>query len=186
MRKVDKLVHLTVNGEEIVSTFDHPYYVKDKGFVSAEALWIGAELLDNNGNILHVEQIFREDLGEDRVKVYNFQVGEYHTYYVGNTGVLVHNAARYIEQNTVPTDKETVLSNKNKFSKIKRRFPEAKGASVYEGKDGNYYYRDTLHTGKSAHLEVFSKRGVHLGEADPLTGELIPGTADATKHLRVK
>ena len=42
IRETSHLVHLTINGENIISTYDHPYYVKDKGFVSAEALWIGA------------------------------------------------------------------------------------------------------------------------------------------------
>ena len=31
-------------------------------------------------------------------------------------------------------------------------------AKIYIGYDGNYYYRDTLHTGKRAHLEVFNKK----------------------------
>lgn len=35
VRETSHLVHLTVNGETIVSTFDHPYYVKGKGFVNA-------------------------------------------------------------------------------------------------------------------------------------------------------
>ena len=61
-RSVDRLVHLTINNEEIITTFDHPFYVKGKGFVNAEALWIGAELVDNNGNTLFIEQIFRESL----------------------------------------------------------------------------------------------------------------------------
>ena len=54
---------------------------------------------------------------------------------------------------------------------------EVKGSKVYQ-KGKYYYHRDTLHTGKSAHLEVYNKRGKHLGEADPKTGKLIPGTAD--------
>ena len=55
-------------------------------------LYIGAELVDNNGNTLLVEKIYREELDNETVKVYNFQVDEYHTYYVGNCCVLVHNA----------------------------------------------------------------------------------------------
>ena len=64
---------------------------KDKGFVNAEQLWIGAELVDNNGNTLLVEKIYREELDNEIVTVYNFQVDEYHTYFVGDTSVLVHN-----------------------------------------------------------------------------------------------
>ncbi len=95
VRETDKLVHLTVNGEEIVSTYDHPYYVKGKGFVSSEALWIGAKLVDNNGQTLRVEQIYREILDDKTEKVYNFKVGEYHTYFVGEQEILVHNAQGY-------------------------------------------------------------------------------------------
>ena len=42
---------------------------KDKGFVNAEQLWIGAELVDNNGNTLCIEQICREELDNETVKV---------------------------------------------------------------------------------------------------------------------
>ncbi|MDO5577994.1 MAG: polymorphic toxin-type HINT domain-containing protein, partial [Ruminococcus sp.] len=52
IRETSSLVHLTINGENIISTYDHPYYVKDKGFVSAGALWIGAELIDKDGNVV--------------------------------------------------------------------------------------------------------------------------------------
>ena len=92
IRETSHLVHLTINGENIISTYDHPYYVKDKGFVSAEALWIGAELIDKNGNVVLVEQLYRENLGDESVKVYNFQVDDYHTYFVSEYCILVHNA----------------------------------------------------------------------------------------------
>ncbi len=91
IREVTTLVHLTVNGEEIITTIDHPFYVKDKGFVTAGELKIGDELLDANGNVLLVEN-FDVELTEKPVKVYNFQVEDYHTYHVSGFGVLVHNA----------------------------------------------------------------------------------------------
>ena len=47
VRETDKLVHLTINGEEIITTFDHPFYVNGKGFINASMLWIGAELINN-------------------------------------------------------------------------------------------------------------------------------------------
>ncbi|MCU6707002.1 HINT domain-containing protein [Hominimerdicola aceti] len=37
IREVTTLVHLTVNGEEIVTTVDHPFYVNNRGFIKA---WI--------------------------------------------------------------------------------------------------------------------------------------------------
>ena len=55
MREVTTLVHLTVNNEEIVTTVDHPFYVKNQGFIKAGELIVGDELLDVNGNVLLVE-----------------------------------------------------------------------------------------------------------------------------------
>ncbi len=59
------------------------------------------------------------------------------------------------------------------------------GAQVYKSGD-KYYYRDTFHTGDAAHLEVFDKKGHHIGEADPITGVIKPGTADSTKRINLK
>ena len=92
IRETSELVHVTVNGEKIVSTHDHPYYVNKKGFINAEALWIGAELVDKNGKVFQVEQIYREKLDDESEKVYNFKVEDYHTYFVGENRILVHNA----------------------------------------------------------------------------------------------
>ena len=93
IREVTTLVHLTVNGEEIVTTVDHPFYVKDKGFINAGELKINDELLDSNGNILLIEN-FAIELTEKPVTVYYFQVEDFHTYHVGELGVLVHNAEK--------------------------------------------------------------------------------------------
>jgi preprotein translocase subunit YajC len=89
IREVTTLVHLTVNGEEIVTTVDHPFYVKNQGFIKAGELIVGDELLDVNGNVLLVEN-FDVELTDKPVKVYNFQVDEFHTCFVGNCIIWVH------------------------------------------------------------------------------------------------
>ncbi len=80
-----------INSEEIITTVDHPFYVKDQGFIKAGELIVGDELLDVNGNILLVEN-FNVELTDEPVTVYNFQVEDFHTYHVCTLGVLVHNA----------------------------------------------------------------------------------------------
>ena len=82
-----------INGEEIVTTETHPFYVNDRGFAKAGELIVGDELLDVNGNVLLVEN-FDVELTEKPVTVYNFQVEDFHTYHVCTLGVLVHNASR--------------------------------------------------------------------------------------------
>ena len=94
IREVTTLVHLTVNGEEIVTTVDHPFYVKNQGFIKAGELAIGDELLNSNCNVLLVEN-HSVELTDEPTKVYNFQVEDYHTYHVSGLGVLVHNAGDY-------------------------------------------------------------------------------------------
>ena len=80
-----------INSEEIITTVDHPFYVKDQGFIKAGELAVGDELIDSNKNILLVENFDVELIGKP-VTVYNFQVEDFHTYHVSGFGVLVHNA----------------------------------------------------------------------------------------------
>ena len=60
-----------INGEEIVTTETHPFFVKNQGFIKAGELIVGDELLDVNGNVLLVEN-FDVELTEKPVRVYNF------------------------------------------------------------------------------------------------------------------
>ena len=93
-----------INGEKIVTTETHPFYVNDRGFVNAGELIVGDELLDVNGNVLLVEK-FNVELTDEPTTVYNFQVEDFHTYYVGECGVWVHNAEGYSE-NLIPNKKD--------------------------------------------------------------------------------
>jgi hypothetical protein len=91
----------------------------------------------------------------------------------------VFNLPEFIRDNRVPIDRETILSCPS-FEKTK--ITPVKGAQIYK-KNQQFYHRDTLHRGKGAHLEVYNKNGKHLGEADPVSGQLIKKTQDKTKKL---
>ena len=114
IREVTTLVHLTVNGEEIVTTVDHPFYVKNQGFIKAGELIVGDELLDVTGNILLVEN-FDVGLTDKPVKVYNFQVEDFHTYYVGENNILVHNAGQEYKIPKSGTGKEKATDIPSRF-----------------------------------------------------------------------
>ena len=90
IRQVDKLVHLTINGEEIVTTDNHPFYVQGRDFIEAGNLLVGDKLISVNGQDLFVKKHQVEELDE-LVDVYNFKVEDYHTYFVGDCTVWVHN-----------------------------------------------------------------------------------------------
>ena len=104
VRKVNKLVHITINGEEIVTTDNHPFYVQGRGFINAGNLLVGDKLVSVNGEDLIIEDYYLE-LTEEPVSVYNFQVEDFHTYFVGDCAVWVHNA----ECKVSPSRREHIL-----------------------------------------------------------------------------
>ena len=81
---------MTVNGEEIVCTNEHPFYSPVKGWTAACQLRAGDILVLVNGEYVVVEQV-QHELLESPVATYNFEVQDFHTYYVGESAVLVHN-----------------------------------------------------------------------------------------------
>ncbi|MGN8913001.1 polymorphic toxin-type HINT domain-containing protein [Anaerofustis butyriciformans] len=86
----DELVHILVRGEEIVTTPTHPFYTPDKGWRDAVKLKAGDKLVLRNGEVVVINEVSHEIL-EKPVKVYNFNVKDFHTYYVSDNSVLVHN-----------------------------------------------------------------------------------------------
>ena len=112
VRETMELLHLRIGGEVIKTTVDHPFYVKDVGFVEAVNLQVGDKLVDSKGNVLVVEEKKLKITGKP-VKVYNFKVDDFHTYHVGNKGILVHNANYNPKTTFENLDLETA-SNKQK------------------------------------------------------------------------
>ena len=90
VRESSELVHITVNGEEITATPTHPFWVPQKGWTDAIDLRAGDRIQLLNGEYVIIEQV-QHELLETPVTVYNFEVEDYHTYYVGDAEVLVHN-----------------------------------------------------------------------------------------------
>ena len=93
VKEADELIHVTIKGKETVCTNEHPFYSPVKGWTAACKLRAGDILVTVNGEYVVVEKIQHEIL-ESPVKVYNFEVEGYHTYYVGDEGVLVHNECK--------------------------------------------------------------------------------------------
>ncbi len=74
--------------EEVLATPNHPFFVADEGWTGAEYLKPGQLLeLHDRSNVTVVAV---EDTGLKQ-RVFNFEVGQFHTYYVGESGVWVHN-----------------------------------------------------------------------------------------------
>ena len=83
--------HIHANGEEMICTGGHPFYVKEfDKFIRAEELKIGFTLLLSDGTPVKIEAIEKECLSVPET-TYNFEVADFHTYYVSDSKVLAHN-----------------------------------------------------------------------------------------------
>ncbi len=90
VKETDEILHLeTSDGETIDTTSNHPFYVEDEGWVAAGDLEIGDTLVTADGDEVEVTDVEIEKLAEP-VLVYNLEVEDFHTYFVGEYGVLVH------------------------------------------------------------------------------------------------
>ena len=92
----DKWIHLLFKNnetqveEEFVCTPRHPFYVNNLGWVEADKLLENDEvLLYNNTKATLISK--ETELLEIPEATYNFEVEDYHTYFVGKERVLVHN-----------------------------------------------------------------------------------------------
>ena len=118
--------HVHVNGEEIICTGGHPFYVVNAEanrlkvnyggrpenangvWICANQLQIGDKVLLSNGNSAIIESVEVEKLSEPET-TYNFEVADFHTYYVSDSKVLVHNMCAH----------DNILANVKYTEKVK-------------------------------------------------------------------
>ena len=79
-----------VYDEEIVTTDEHPFWVIGKGWVAARDLLSEDILYLQDGKRVEITDVFKEDLTK-ATTVYNFEVEDWHTYFVSSSKILVHN-----------------------------------------------------------------------------------------------
>ena len=77
------------NGETIETTAEHPFYVQDRGFMPAGLVALGNSIVTRAGPSLQVTAIEKHSSPHT---VYNFEVEDYHTYFVGESALWTHNA----------------------------------------------------------------------------------------------
>lgn len=90
MHEVDEILHLHTTCGDIDTTTNHPFYVIDKGWVAAGNLLVGDEVYLIDGSTAFITGAELEKLAEP-IKVYNLEVADFSTYFVGDEAVLVHN-----------------------------------------------------------------------------------------------
>ncbi len=79
-RRFGFMIHLHIGGQVIRTTVEHPFYVMNKGWVTAAELKTGDLLSSHDGQWIPVEEVY--DTG-DYEEVYNLRVADFQTYFVG-------------------------------------------------------------------------------------------------------
>ena len=178
VNETDELVHVFINGEEIVTTPEHPFYVPQKGWTGAVHLHAGDILVLHSGEYVIVEKI-QHELLETPIKVYNFEVADFHTYFVGESAMLVHNACT--------SNNPSQLWDINKYSKgsLKFRF---QGKDMIAQFDGKYCWAKDLAGHGGSAFKVYQKVGKELrwiADADKY-GNWIVGKAKSSIGVIIK
>ena len=131
------------NGAVLETTDEHPLYADGRGFVKAKEVGIGSSIVTRAGpgaKVVGVEADVRQ------ATVYNFTVDEFHTYFVGDAALWVHNVdcRTYPESGTTHFDETLQAPNtpqKQVFlpDDVKRTQPITDIDKVVEDGIGNFW-----------------------------------------------
>jgi RHS repeat-associated protein len=83
-------------------TDNHPYWVVDRGWVQVADLVVGMVLSTSKGSTVKI--VRTHDTGKVE-RTYNLEVSDFHTFFVGQKHVLVHNACNIGKTHTTYTRK---------------------------------------------------------------------------------
>jgi|GEM_PF-2337795 len=131
------VITITIDGahDSIEATGNHPFWVVEGEVLSSRPVacdvyekerhsesngrWVEARSL-RNGDVLllqsgQVAKIVKLTIRHDRLKVYNIEVEDFHTYAVGVFGVLVHNKARKYEPEKMAQTNKPIPSIKSRL-----------------------------------------------------------------------
>ncbi|MDO7135916.1 polymorphic toxin-type HINT domain-containing protein [Algibacter lectus] len=89
-KEIDATIELTLGEEVIETTAEHPFYTQS-GWKDAADLTLEDEVKTKNGKWQRIEAT---NFLYTKKKVYNFEVADWHTYFVGAWEWLVHNNAK--------------------------------------------------------------------------------------------
>ena len=88
--KTSSMINLVIAGKLIETTPGHLFRLSQGAWRPASELKVGDTVITSDGTEATVESTEKIDYDED-IDIYNLNVADFHTYFVADTGVLVHN-----------------------------------------------------------------------------------------------
>ena len=146
--------------ERVVTTAPHPFWVADAGgFVAAAELKPGDDLRLAGGGIAEVVSVGVEYApAGTNYTTYNFAVADFHTYFVGEDGVWVHNAGNAACQRLLSLAKwykGQGLTPQQAFKRIEDLFPTMDAKTAGQAPDE--FMRKEVRPGTSLPDPLFTK-----------------------------
>ncbi len=188
IRTLDVVVRLADGTEETLrTTEEHPFWT-ERGWSPAGALKQSDWLQSHNSVGVRVEEVA---LSNELETVFNLEVDGAHTYFVGSTGVLVHNnpcAAAELPQmkgSTVQSAEETLA--KSGFTQTHVSSSAARN-QTWQHPDGSEV---RIHPyGNQATSVYKSANNAHIHKEDPtgqaLTDKGLPSSDPSATHIGIK
>ena len=143
------IVRIYVGDEEIETTPTHPFWVIGKGWVAAGDIEAGDKVYLYSGEGREVKEVRFEYL-DTPIKVYNFEVEDWHTYFVSEHDVFVHNSCKGYDKQKKGTPRNNQAQNKQ-FRDIVKKLKLNKNQQrlLHEEITGqNYSYQEILSIAK--------------------------------------
>jgi len=118
----------------------HLFFTDSGWWKSAKNITDGDRILTADGDLNEVTAIRVAEL-EEAVRIYNLNVDEFHTYFVGASGVLVHNdcIAQKMRagRDAINFAKKRGITNPKTLAKIRKEAVDRVGKSYFE--DNNFF-----------------------------------------------
>lgn len=151
-REVEETYNLTVGGKVITTTDEHPFWIVGKGWVKSKDLLVDDVLTTSAGKEIAIDKI---EMKKEHVRVYNFKVKDFHTYFVSNLGIWTHNAC----WGKVSYDDLKSLSKADQYD-IRRIYGDANDAFDFfkEQVEDFEEVKPGIFVGKDANVIKFSYR----------------------------
>jgi intein/homing endonuclease len=186
---ITELTHVQYSdGDEIIATPNHPFYVFNRGYVEAGNLRAGDILLLSNGKTIVAEKIQHEIL-ESPITVYNIEVAENSNYYVASDiaaasdkYVLVHNAscARKILIKETGVDMKGLDAHHQIPQKFRVDFGKL-GIDVDNPKYLEWVERGMHNGGSQAYNKMWDSALKEAGKNGNITGEVVENIWNSLK-----
>ncbi|MFS1514767.1 polymorphic toxin-type HINT domain-containing protein [Chengkuizengella sp. SCS-71B] len=135
-REANEIYSLYIEDEIIEVTAEHPFWLDGEGWTLVKDLQVGDYLVSTDGSIKVIDKI---EIEQRNATVYNFEVEDYHSYFVSNLGIWVHNCSPTWNGSGPAPGVIGVNANSKSVEALKNYYPKNDGVEfVFDAKTNTF------------------------------------------------